>query len=405
MILSSVVSLLVLLTAASAFAQQRAADAIGVPAIESAGGDIHIQVGLFVQSDFKFTLDDGDNGIDRFVFRRVRPSLRARIGDRFEFFLNPDFSSTSTVVVQDLYVDTVVTPALRLRVGKEKTPFGLERLHSALNLLFLERGMPTALVPNRDIGIQAYGDVHRGTFGYVAAIMNGVEDGGSFDRRGADGKDVSGRFIVRPFITRTMHPLRGLSLAISGAAGDHKTTPLRSFRTQTSLQRYFSYASGVMNDGVRARYSPQVSYYQGRFGGFGEYVHSQAPLRRAEVRQDIGHQAWQVAGSWVLTGEAATDATSGVVPHTNFDPRAGHWGAVQVAARYHTLNVDNEAVRLGWVAAGSSRSAAAWTLGVNWYLTSNVRCTSNFERTVFDGGSQAGRPPEHLLAVRTQVVF
>ena len=404
----SLAALLVLPTAVSALAQGAApgADAFHGPALESPGGDVRVQLGLLLQGDFKFTLNDGDGqDVDAFVLRRVRPSLRAQVGHRFEFFLNPDFSTTSTVVVQDLYVDAVFTPAFRLRVGKEKTPFGLERLQSALNLLFLERAMPTAIAPNRDIGIQALGDLRGGVFSYLAAVTNGAEDGGSYEHHPADGKDVSGRIIVRPFTTRKTHPLQGLSLAMSGSAGDHSRTALRSFRTQTSLQRYFSYASGVINDGTRTRYSPQVSYYQGRFGGFGEYVHSQAPLRRADVREDIGHQAWQVAGSWVLTGEAATDAISGVQPRADFDLRAGHWGALQVAARYHTLHVDNEASRLGLVAAGSSSRAFAWTLGVNWYLTGNVRCTSNFERTVFNGDSPNARPPENLLAFRTQLVF
>ena len=397
-----------LLSAAPAFAQEaaRSADLFEGPALESRGRDVRVQLGLLVQGDFKFTVNDGeDQDVDPFVLRRVRPFVRGQLGHHFEFFLNPDFSTTSTVVVQDLYVDTVLAPAFRLRVGKEKTPFGLERLQSALNLLFLERAMPTAIAPNRDIGIEALGDIHGGVISYLAAVMNGVEDGGSFDRHSADGKDVSGRFVVRPFITRTTHPLRGLALAIAGSAGDHARTPLRSFRTQTSLQRYFSYASGVVNDGTRIRYSPQVSYYHGRFGGFGEYVHSEAPLRRAEVRQEIAHQAWQLAGSWVLSGEAATDATAGVQPRVNFDPRARHWGALQVAARYHTLNVAEEAVTLGLVAAGASRRAAAWTLGMNWYLSGNVRCTANFERTVFDGGSPQARPAENLIAFRTQLAF
>jgi phosphate-selective porin OprO and OprP len=398
----------VLLSTGPASAQQASprADVFEGPALESRRGDVRVQLGLLLQGDFKFTVNDGeDQDVDPFVLRRVRPTVRGQVGHHFEFFLNPDFSTTSTVVVQDLYVDTVFAPAFRLRVGKEKTPFGLERLQSALNLLFLERAMPTAIAPNRDIGIEALGDIHGGVFSYLAAVMNGVEDGGSFDRHSADGKDVSGRFVVRPFTTRTKHPLRGLSLAIAGSAGDHARTPLRSFRTQTSLQRYFSYASGVVNDGARTRYSPQISYYHGRFGGFGEYVHSQAPLRRAEVRQEIEHQAWQLAGSWVLTGEAATDATAGVQPHANFDPKARHWGALQVAARYHTLRVDDDAFTLDLAAPGSSRKAAAWTFGVNWYLTGNVRCTSNFERTVFDDRMPGARPPENLLAVRGQLVF
>ena len=82
------------------------------------------------------------------ALRRLRPYLRGRFSKRFEFYFNPDFAG-GTLVVQDAYVDTIFSPAFRIRAGKGKTPFGLERLHSASNLLFFNRALPTALVPNR----------------------------------------------------------------------------------------------------------------------------------------------------------------------------------------------------------------------------------------------------------------
>jgi len=417
--------LLVLLTATSAFAQSlptfggpsmtraseqasRTRRAASVPdgmAITSAGGDYRVQLGLLVHEDSRLAWnDDQKNVTDTFVLRRFRPSVRGRVAHRFDFFVNPDFSNTTTSVVQDLYIDTVFNPAFRLRVGKGKTPFGLERLQSALNLTFLERGMPTAVAPNRDIGVQALGDLRGDVFSYLVGVMNGVGDGGSYSRRTGDGKEISGRFVVRPFNVHATHPLHGLALAISGSTGDQTGTPLRFFQTQTLRQRYFSYANGVTNDGRRERYSPQVSFYHGRFGGFGEYVRSQAPVRRAAVREDIAHQAWQVAGSWLITGETATDAQTGVRPHARFDPAAHHWGALQVAFRYQALKVDDEAIALGFASADSSHIASGWTAGVNWYLNDNLRCTSNFERTVFDHGAGA-RPAENVLAFRTQLIF
>jgi phosphate-selective porin OprO and OprP len=384
----------------------RSANGFDGVAFASIDGDFHLQVGLLVHADARTTVGDSSGqDADTFVLRRVRPYLRAQIAHRFEFFVNPDFSNTSAVVIQDLYIDAAVNPAFHLRFGKQKTPFGLERLQSALNLLFLERAMPTSVVPNRDIGVQASGDFHGGVVSYVAGVMNGVVDGGSFEHHSGDGKDVSGRMVVRPFSQRPAHPLHGLALAMSGSAGGQTRTSLRSFRTSIVQRPYFSYARGVITDGRRVRYSPQVSYYHGRFGGFGEYVHSEAPLRYAAVREAIDHDAWQVASSWVLTGEAATDAILGIQPRTSFDPRRGHWGAVQAAARYHSLTVDEHAFTLGLAAPGSSRRAAAWTAGVNWYLSHNVRCTANFERTAFDHNARGAQPAEAVLAFRTQLLF
>ena len=235
--------------------------------IQSANGDFRLQIGLLVQADGRFALDDSDEQVvDTFAFRRLRPYLRGRFSRRFEFYFNPDFAG-GTLVVQDAYVDTIFAPAFRIRAGKGKTPFGLERLHSASNLLFFDRALPTALVPNRDLGIQVLGDISGGVVSYLAGVMNGVPDGGSADLDTNDGKDVSGRFIVRPFNKITTSPLRGLGLAISGSTGRQAGAgALPAFRTQSLEQPYFAY-DGAVADGVRTRYSPQVFYFYKAFGG------------------------------------------------------------------------------------------------------------------------------------------
>ena len=107
----------------------------------------------------------------------------------------------------------------------------------------------------------------------------------------------------------------------------------------------------------------------------------------------------------MLTGENATDAGSGVRPRNNFDFGNGHWGAFQIAARYHELTVDDQAFTLALAAPGASGKAEAWTVGLNWYLTGNIRYIVNFDRTVFDDDPDGPRHAEHALAFRTQLFF
>ncbi len=373
--------------------------------LQSANGDNRLQIGLLIHADGRFAVDDPNQQvIDTFAFRRLRPYLRGRFSRRFEFYFNPDFAG-GTLVVQDAYLDMIFAPAFRIRTGKGKTPFGLERLHSASNLLFFNRALPTALVPNRDLGIQVLGDIAGGVVSYLAGVMNGVPDGGSADLDTGDGKDVSGRFMVRPFNKIATSPVRGLGLAISGSIGRQTGAgALPAFRTQSLEQQYFSY-SGALADGVRRRYSPQAYYYYKAFGGWFERVHTETPIRKGVFREKIGHDAWQIAGSYVLTGEAATDAGAGVRPRNNFDFGNGNWGAFQVAARYHTLKVDDLAITRDFAAAGSSREIDAWTIGLNWYLTPNLRYVFNFEHVSFDDGAAAARRPENGFVFRTQVSF
>lgn len=372
--------------------------------IQSQNGDYQLRIGALLQADGRFAPgDDAGRVVDTFTIRRVRPALRGRLTRYFEFTLNPDFAG-GTVVVQDAYLDTVFSRAFRVRIGKSKTPFGLERLQTVAYMVFYERALPTALVPNRDAGVQVLGDLAGGLVSYQAGVLNGVADGGSGDTDISDGKDVAGRILVRPFQKRgATDPLRGLALGFAATAGKQAgAAALPTLRTSSLQQTIVAY-TGAAAAGTRTRYSPQASYVHRSFSAFAEYVHSEMPIASAAVRADVAHRAWQIAGSYLLTGEAATDGSTAVRPQANFNVESGHWGAVQLAARYHHLEVDEAARR--FAAAGSALEADAWTLGVNWYLTPNIRYLVNVERTVFDRAAGSARPSENAVVFRSQVYF
>ena len=166
--------------------------------------------------------------------------MRVRLAGRFDIYFNPEVSG-GAIVIQDTFVDTRFATALRLRLGKAKTPFGLEVLHSASGLLFLERALPSVLAPNRDIGIQVLGDLAGGAVSYSAALLNGTADGGSVDTDINDGKDVAGRLLVKPFAGLAGSPLTGLSLAVAGTTGRQAGSgALSSLRTPTGRQVFFT---------------------------------------------------------------------------------------------------------------------------------------------------------------------
>src|SRR5687768_113665 len=106
------------------------------------------------------------SGVNTFVARRVRPILEGTVYDRFGFRIMPDFGGGQTVL-QDAYADVKFANWIKLRGGKFKEPVGLERLQSANHILFVERGLPTNLVPNRDLGFQLFGDVAEGLVSYA----------------------------------------------------------------------------------------------------------------------------------------------------------------------------------------------------------------------------------------------
>ncbi len=160
---------------------------------------------------------------DTFVMRRVRPVLEGTIFGNVDFRVMPDFGEGRTVL-QDAYADLRFTPAVKLRAGKFKSPFGLERLVSALDLLFVDRALPTALVPNRDVGVMLFGDVAASTVSYAVGVFNGVPDGGSADIDDSPGKDVVGRVFLLPFKNSRTSRLQQVGFGLAASVGEREGT-------------------------------------------------------------------------------------------------------------------------------------------------------------------------------------
>src|SRR5690606_2177734 len=118
-----------------------------------------------IHADARFFVSDNVNGNDTFLLRRVRPSFEGGVGQKFSFRIMPDFAPSS-VTLFDAYATYSHSTAFNVHVGKLKSPFDLERLASQTDLLFIERGYPTSLGPNRDVGVQFSGDVLGGKLTY-----------------------------------------------------------------------------------------------------------------------------------------------------------------------------------------------------------------------------------------------
>ena len=344
--------------------------------------------------------------VDTFAFRRLRPYLRGRFSRRFEFYFNPDFAG-GTLVVQDAYVDTVFAPAFRIRAGKGKTPFGLERLHSASNLLFFNRALPTALVPNRDIGIQVLGDISGGVVSYLAGVMNGVPDGGSADLDTNDGKDVSGRFMVRPFNKITTSPLRGLGLAISGSTGRQTGAgALPAFRTAVARAAVFLVQRRLGRWRARRGTRRRPSTTTRHSADSREYVHTEyANSEGSRSRRD---RPRRLAGGRIVRadGRGGDRCRRRRAPAREFRFRQRQ--ARGVSSRGAVSHVEGRRTRVrrsAWRPPARAGRPTSWTAGLNWYLTPNFKYMFNFERTVFDDDPDGPRKAENAFVFRTQVNF
>jgi phosphate-selective porin OprO/OprP len=377
--------------------------------IQSETGDFVLKLAGYAQADGRFMPGDEAEALaDQFLVRRARPIVQGTVAKYFDFYVNPDFGG-GTAVLQDAYLDVRFTPKLRFRLGKIKTPFGIERLQSGQSLLFVERALPNNLVPNRDVGLQVHGELLQGALGYQLAVLNGVADGGSADTDNNDSKDLAGRLFVQPWRTKGNSPLRGLGFGVAATTGNG-TGPLRGY-SSVSQVTVFSYANTVTASGDRRRWTPQLSFFLGPAGVLAEYVRVRHEVRKVEPGQPdasarMTNSAWSVTGSWLVTGE---DATYGnVKPKSFFVPSAGKWGALQLVARFNRMDVDEKTFRGGFAdPAKSVRRARAWGAGLNWIWNDNLKYVLDYERTAFRGGSTEGgdRPTEDSIQTRLQLSF
>lgn len=388
-------------------------------ALKSADGNFVLRLRGYAQADGRFYLhDEARNGTDTFVMRRVRPILEGTVYRDFDFRIMPDFGNgaASSSILQDAYVEWHYWPWLKIRAGKYKVPVGLEWLQQDTWTSFTERGLPTDLVPQRDVGLQLSGDLFGGAVSYAAGVFNGVADGTLADSDNFDSKDGAARIFIQPFKTTDIDPLKGLGFGAGGSIGNQQftstSTNLPSYKT-TGQNTFFSYRSGVAPDGLEYRISPQGYYYWGPLGLLGEYVIADQQLRAGATRQYVHNSAWQAEASFVLTGENAS--YNGVTPRHPFDPKSGQWGAWEIVARYGALHVGGNAFSANPTAAGlrfadptkSAQDAREVGVGLNWYLNKNVKLVLDYERTAFNGGAGTASASTYTVKDREteQTVF
>jgi phosphate-selective porin OprO/OprP len=381
--------------------------------ITSPDKTFRLRIGGHLQADGKVFPDDNAHLLtDNFNIRRARPILEGSLGNYVDFRFMPDFGNGQSLVY-DAYADVKVNPIFVLRGGKFKTPLGLEVLQNDADRTFIENGLPSDLVPNRDEGFQLYGDI-RHRLSYQAAVANGAPDGANIDGSTHNGKDVIGRVFATPFAPSGPAALKGLGFGIAAAGGPQdEGAALPTFKSTGGQAVFFSFGTKSVTpfaDGRRLNYVPQLYYYVGPVGLMAEYADSAQKVAATTSGQTILHNieshAWQVAGSWVLTGEKKSYRS--VVPRRSLEsgnnPGFGAW---ELVARYTELNVDPAVFAYGFADPTKSASAArAWVVGANWYLNFFTKLQLEYEQTRFMQGAATGnRPTEHALEERLQIAF
>lgn len=400
--------------------------------IKSADGQFEYSLKGLIQLDYRHfdKPDHTANADDGFTARRIRPTFQGTLFGKYDFRFTPEFGETlnnnattpssNNSRVIDAYVDARFDPAFKIRAGKFKPFVGLERLQGGGDIKFIERSyVSNNFLPNRGLGASIYGDVLDSKVSYAVGVFNGTVDGGEENTRidTDNDKDYTARIFTTPF-KGSDSVLEGLGFGIAGTYTNSATGALPSYKAPSQQLNFFTYNTGTVGDGSRVRVSPQAYYYYGPFGVIAEYARTSQEVRNAAdtVHDTLKNDAWQIAASWVLTGEDASFKS--VKPKNPFETGKDGWGAWELVARYQENSIDSSA--FGTAASGvaarfanptaSAKEAKTWGIGVNWYLNQWVRLATNYEQTKFDGGAGTfanirDRDDERILFSRLQFQF
>ncbi len=378
--------------------------------LASDDGRARLTIGGLLQIDGRFFLADArEPHVDQFLVRAARLDVQATTLGRVDLRLIPDVAGSKLTLVEAHAVVRLAAD-VAVRVGKLKVPFGLERLQAESCLTFTDRGLPSQLAPATDVGVELRGELGD----HQLAYQLGVFDGGD----ATSAKDVAARLWLTPFAHRP-GPLAGL--AVGGAVmvgarhGTLAAPDVPTFKT-AGQTTYLTLRSGptlddtVIADGRQWRATAHGRFERGPVSVMAEYVYSRQATSLAGVGQAVAFDAWQVVGQWVLTGADAS--SKGIKPRAAFDPGAGAVGAIAVAARLGGLRDVSGAAAAATLMdpTAAARRVGAAGLGLDWFVSGNVRAVVDVERTWYRLGAAGvvgavDRAPETTAVVRLQTTF
>ena len=347
---------------------------------ETPDGRFKGQIGGRLHSDLVYmkgqgSLEERLGGVDltredNAFFRRARLYLQGTVYENFFYKLQWDFAG-GTAGFRDAYVGMQNIPYIgKITAGQFKEPFSLEELTSSNNITFIERSLPNVFSPGRSWGA----GVSNSWFDQRATLSLGA-----FRNSNETGAMVTGnewnfttRATALPWYEasdKLAHLGVGYSLRVP------ENNWLR-FRQRPDIRIGTRFVdTGVIQADMDNRLGFEGAVVYGPLSFQGEFIQSFVDVQnRSRTGYLYGGYGYV---SYFLTGEnrrysKGSGAFSGVSPKNNFSIKDRTWGAWELAARYSYLDLDDKKAGI----EGGILSAS--TIGINWYLTPNIRAMFNY---------------------------
>jgi len=362
-------------------------------------------------------------------FRRARLGVEGTFAKSWNYGLTGEFggSGNESPVLNQAYIEYAgwkpagLKDPVRLRIGAWATPTGLEDATSNTEALFLERAAVAEMVRNiaggdGRSGIGAYANGGRW---YASAVLTGAVAGTPAAPEFDEQIGYLTRLAFSPAGAKDwgLHigaNLQGVLEVADTAAGAATTHQLR-LRERPELR-----VDGTRLVDTGALNANGLAAYGGELGAFYKNFQVSAEAFRIDVDRTTGFNprfgGWYIQGAWTLTGEhhvwsSASGGFKGVKPKKAFNPADGAWGAVEIAARYSVLDLDDHAgIRGAATPAGGVRGGEqkVATAVLNWHPNPVYRFQLQYQRVDVDRlnalGVEIGDDVD-IVSLRSQFAF
>ena len=308
------------------------------------------------------------NQRDEFEARSLRLMARGHfeLGRRWNYVLSYEYKgfdqiSTADWNATDVRISTELGPRVgTLTLGRMKEPFAYEMVGDAANLPHHERFL-SPFFRSRNVGVQFGNAILDQRATWAVGWYNDwwVENQSWSD----SGNNFAGRITTLPVWDG------------DGTTYLHLAAALRYYGAVEDQLRYKGKpASNVADDFVDTGKIPgDHAWHTGlealwnvrNWSLLAEYVRADLST---DAAADPSFDGYYLTAGWVVTGE-----------HRPYDRKAGyarrvmpkgHWGAVELIARYGSVDLDDEGVRGGQM--------DGWWAGVNWWATGRIRASMGY---------------------------
>lgn len=343
-------------------------------------------------------------------FRRARLAATGDVAENVGYMVEFDFGFPGRPSFMDVWLEVRDASLFNnVKIGQFRHPIGLGGLTSVKELTFIERGLPFAFLPFRQIGATTSGvDEEAGRTWALSGFRFPTDAfGGQIGDNGGYGLATRLTQVIAEDLSGGVVHIGGAYSLIDPAndAVHYRSQP-EFFVAETGGAAFVPAGvpsavppfvdTGVIATNLSHLFAAELAATSGSFHAQSEFIH--AVVNRIG-RPTVGFSGVSAQAGYILTGEhrpynAKAGVLGRVVPQRDFGRCGG--GAWEIAGRWSMLDLNDADIRGGRL--------NTTTFGLNWYLNKFTKFQFNYIHAFLDSPVN-GNSDTDIFAVRAQVDF